>query len=321
MLFIQKLKYRVSVVAKVPIISVGNISFGGTSKTPFVIYLCKLLKELGYKPAVIGRGYKRKDKNDVVVSDGKQILVDASTGGDEMVLIANKTKIPVFAGNSKSNVVEKMNNNDAVINYDYGFDCIVVDDGFQHRRLHRNLDIVLVDKVSISKSIFKRESIKALERADLIVCSNDLTKKELINRCNVKLKMIITAKKINAISYNLFDPKNSELLDNKVIALVGIAKPQRFLDTLKCDVINTLKYLDHHYYTEKDIKNIINKCKQNDCNLIVTTEKDAVILFPYKKIFIKNNVDIIVFPIELQIKNDDKDLLEKFIISIFKKYT
>jgi tetraacyldisaccharide 4'-kinase len=310
------LKHRKIITANVPVISVGNISFGGTGKTPFVIYLCELLKKLKYKPAVIGRGYKRKSKNDVVVSNGKSILVDVATGGDEMVLIAKHTEVPVFAGKSKSNLVAKMNNNDTDINYSYNFDCIVIDDGFQHKQLYRNLDIVLVDKKSM-KNIFKRERIKSLKRANLIVCSNGLIKEDLINYYDVNLQNVITIKKNNNIPYNLFTNDKSKLFYDKVLALVGIASPNRFLDTLPYNIVGLLKYSDHHYYTTKDITKIINKCKQNECKVIVTTEKDAVKLFSYEEIFMQHNIEVIVFPIVIEIKKEDEDILKKLLLTLF----
>ena len=311
--FIDKIFKRNKVRANVPVISVGNISFGGTGKTPFVIYICNFLKELGYKPAVIGQGYKRKSKEDVVVANGEEILVDASLGGDEMALIAQRTGVPVFAGKLKSNIVAKMNNNDVEINYLYDFDCIVIDDGFQHKKLHRDLDIVLVDKKSISKISLKREGIKALKRADIIVCSNGLIKEELLNNCDFQLKNIITAKKNNSIPYNLLNKTKCELIEEKNIALVGIANSKRFLDTFKPDIISTLKYSDHHYYTLKDVEKIIKKCIKNDCSSIITTEKDATKLISYIEIFNKKNIKIIVFPIEMELAKEDKSVLKNML--------
>jgi len=305
---------KLKIKAKVPVISVGNISFGGTGKTPFVIYLCKLLKELNHKPAVIGRGYKRKSKEDVVVSDGINILADVETGGDEMVLIA-KNSVPVFAGTSKSNVVEKMNNNDCLINYSYNFDCIIVDDGFQHKKLHRDIDIVLVDKKSITDFI-KREPIKSLKRADIIVCTNDLTESD-ITKYKIQLQNIITVKKNNNTTFNLFTKNDNKTSNDKVIALTGIANPNRFINTLNYDTIYPVKYPDHHYYTDKNITKIINKAKQNNCETVVTTEKDAVKLIKFKEIFEKNNIKIIVFPIEIKITKEDENKLKKILEKIF----
>ena len=301
--------------AKVPVISIGNISFGGTGKTPFAIYICQFLKELGHNPAVIGRGYKRKNKNDIVLSDGKNILADAAAGGDEMLLIAKRCNVPVFVGKSKSELISKMNNNDEIINYNYNFDCIVIDDGFQHRRLHRDFDIVLLDKKSIT-SLFKRESLKSLERADLIVCSNDLTKEELINNCKYKIKKIITAKRKYNLPYNLFSDNNANLLDKNVIVLVGIAKPNRFIESVIHNAADVLKYRDHHYYTENDILKIINKCKEKKCSIIATTEKDAMKLISYKKFFIQNNVDVIVHPIDIELEKVDKDSLKETLLKM-----
>lgn len=304
--------------AKVPIISIGNISFGGTGKTPFVIYICNFLKELGHHPAVIGRGYKRKSKDDIVLSNGKEILADAHIGGDEMLLIAKSCNVPVFVGKSKSALVYKMNNNNKTINYNYNFDCIIIDDGFQHKSLYRDLDIVLLDKQSIT-SFFKRESLKSVERADLIVCSNDLTKEELINNCKYKIKKIISANKKYKQTYNLFNENNTDVSYKNVIGLVGIAKPNRFIDSIKHNSLNILKYSDHHYYTEKDIMKIINKCKEKNCNVIATTEKDAMKLITYKKFFIHNNISIIVYPIAIELGEKDANSLKEILLDVVMK--
>ncbi|MCL2038884.1 MAG: tetraacyldisaccharide 4'-kinase [Bacteroidetes bacterium] len=301
--------------SQVPVISVGNISFGGTGKTPFVIYICNFLKKLGHKPAVIGRGYKRKCKNDIVLSDGKYIFADATTGGDEMLLIAKRCNVPVFVGKSKSELVSKMNNNNEIINYNYNFDCIIIDDGFQHKHLHRNLDIVLLDKKSIT-SFFKRESLKSIERANLIVCSNGLKKEELIKNCKYKIKNVITANKKYNQPYNLFSNNDANFSHKNTIALVGIAKPNRFIESIKHNVISVLKYSDHHYYTEKDILKIINKCKRKECYTIATTEKDAMKLILYKKFFMQWGVNVIVYPIDIELGENDEYLLKKMLLKI-----
>jgi len=344
-----------------PVISVGNLSVGGTGKTPFVIELCKILKELGFSPCVIGMGYKRKSKNDILVSDGEKILVDATVGGDEMILIAQKAisnnlKIPVIAGKSKSKTVQTFlatrhtaldaespdNNDDArrlwvkpamtgknrnsidTFNIKSKIDCIIIDDGFQHRKLFRDLDIVLIDNSSLLKPFLLpkgrlREPFDSLVRADIICLTKNATKENFLKIYPTDKPILETNFKLNKY-YSLFE--KSEINLTKTITVSGIAKPEIFIEMLKnemlkngeFEILETLNFADHHNFSERDIKKIFEICTVNNCFNISITEKDAVKFFDFEKIFAENKINIFVHPLELNIysgKEDLKKMLER----------
>lgn len=299
-----------------PVISVGNLSVGGTGKTPTVLELCKILKELGHSPCIIGRGYKRKNKCDVVVSDGKNIFVDAKIGGDEMVLLAENAKVPVIAGNSKSKIAMSIKNFAKENNLQ--IDCLIIDDGFQHRKLYRDLDIVLIDSATLENPFLLpkgrlREPLTSLNRADIILLTKDAKKEQLIQKYEylVKRKLVLEVK-TDLAEYYLLCPenKNNNLQNtNKIITATGIANPQNFINMLKnknYDVINSEIYADHHNFRISDIKQLCAKCKQYNCSNIAITEKDAVKFKEFQNLFDANKINILVFKLNIFIENQEK---------------
>ena len=299
-----------------PVISVGNLSVGGTGKTPTVIELCKILKELGYFPSVIGRGYKRKSKSNVVVSDGKEIFVDAKIGGDEMILLAENAKVPVIAGNSKSKIAKSIKNFSKENNFQ--IDCLVIDDGFQHRKLHRDLDIVLIDSATLENPFLLpkgrlREPLNSLSRADIILLTKGAKKEKFIQKYEylVKEKLVLEVETDLAEYYLLYskniDSKSKNI--NKIMTVTGIANPQNFIDMLKnknYDIINSEIYADHHNFTTNGIKLLSAKCRKYNCSNIAITEKDAVKLKEFQYLFDANEINVLVFKLDIFIKDKEK---------------
>jgi len=147
------------------IISVGNISVGGTGKTPVIRFLADYLKEMGFKVAILSRGYRRKSKGTIIVSDGNETLANLQQAGDEPYLLARQLdSIPVIVEADRYKGARFIQDN-------FQPDVILLDDAFQHRRLHRDLDIVLVDaSVGFGRGFllpagFLREPISSLKRA------------------------------------------------------------------------------------------------------------------------------------------------------------
>ena len=165
----------------VPVISIGNITAGGTGKTPIVEYLTQYFLEQNHKVAVISRGYKRKTKGTVVVSDGKLLIYNASECGDEPLQIASKFPEAIIIVDENRYRAAKL------AEEKFKCDIILMDDGFQHRNLHRDFDVVVIDvtkppnKEGLLPSGFKREPLSSLKRADAIIFSrwNDSKKFEI----------------------------------------------------------------------------------------------------------------------------------------------
>lgn len=264
----------------VPVISIGNISCGGTGKTPVVIDLARQLIEANYKVAILSRGYKRLSQTPyVVVSDGERILADAKAAGDEPLLIAEAVPLAcVIVGSDRvltgSIAIEK-----------FGVDVILLDDGFQHIRLIRNQDVVLVDYNEDLEEAYLlpagrlREPVSALGRATSIV----ITKVPV--GCDSERMAQITRqlRKYNKhadITYCQFKTlQNVNLKGTKVLAFCGIAKPELFFKGITDaggELVKTAKFADHHWFTPADLSRLNAEAVKHKAELLITTEKDLV---------------------------------------------
>ncbi|HHL34320.1 MAG TPA: tetraacyldisaccharide 4'-kinase [Desulfobulbaceae bacterium] len=276
----------------VPVISVGNLTLGGTGKTPMVQYMARLLLEHGYKPAVISRGYGGSTKEAVnVVSDGRDVLLPADLVGDEPRLLAETLPgVMVLTG-----VVRRLPARYAV---DMGADVLLLDDGFQHMAVARDLDLVLfsADHLAGNSRIFPggdlREPVAALGRSSCFVLTNVTDdNKQRADRFGSLLRQRFPKKAIfmssvrvtqyvqrdNADRFTLF--KEKPVACDRALALCGIARPESFKKTLadcNIDVCDFLAMPDHHRYKEADIARIRFKIKKQGARGVVTTEKDMV---------------------------------------------
>ncbi len=269
----------------VPVISVGNITAGGTGKTPFVISLSKTLQHNGYKVGIITRGYRRKGKEQVIVSTGKGPLVPPHISGDEPHLMAYKTKDAVIIADRNrvaagKTAIEK-----------YNCTILIADDGYQHRRLSRDLNILLWDaysnpyKEKVLPAGKLRESWRGLKRASLLVFTRTDTipdsYKRFFREKRLDLKQycspIFIEKIVNASSGNTLNLE--DLKGQSISAFCGLGNPQQFFNTVKKlspSRLITKKFHDHHKYSKKDIMSLIEDAKSNSCEFLITTEKDSI---------------------------------------------
>jgi len=271
------------------VISIGNITLGGTGKTPFVQILAEYLYERGHRIAIISRGYKRKTRDDELSTMSYQTM------GDEAYLLSkNLPLIPVLVGRDRINKAKKALEK-------YNVDTIILDDGFQHWRLFRDLDIVLINAKNtfgnnhlIPRGIL-REPISSLKRADIIV----LTKLDLKEE---SLSLILgRIKKINpkaGIFKAIYQPQNfldisknryplSFIKDKEICLVCGIADPDSFesaLNNLGARLILKFIFFDHYVYEKEGIERIIDSCIKKNIKIIVTTEKDNMRLEGFHKI-------------------------------------
>lgn len=254
-----KLQYQKTL--SIPVVVVGNISIGGTGKTPLVIYLAQQLKQQGLKPCIISRGYKGKSKI-------WPLLVTPETNvtlcGDEAKLIANNTQLPVIVG---ANRVDNIGYAQKIC------DCniIISDDGLQHYAMQRDIEIAVIDaKRRHGNRLLLpagplREPIKRLQNIDLIVCNG--TSNEINEHT-----MTLNPQLISALS----STESLPLEKQEVIVMTGIGNPSRFISSIKSlDFIITHQALfsDHYHFTQQDLDLIRN---QYPLTPIIMTEKDAV---------------------------------------------
>jgi tetraacyldisaccharide 4'-kinase len=258
----------------VPVVSVGNITLGGTGKTPTVVTVAHMLQKLGKHPAVISRGYMRETTGTVVVSKGEKVLVPWNEAGDEAILISQRLpSVPV--------IVDEVRYRGAILAVEH-FDCdvIVLDDAFQHRAIERDLDIVLINSCEPPEHYKMipygrlREPIWSLKRADLVIWSRadqsqpaPVIRKWVYQRSMKSLKSRLSAGNIE------------NLKDLKLFAYCGIGDPQSFLfllNQLNLKVIEFQPFPDHYVYKEAEILRLKTKAKSLGAAHLVTTEKDWV---------------------------------------------
>ncbi|MCJ7801078.1 MAG: tetraacyldisaccharide 4'-kinase [Candidatus Marinimicrobia bacterium] len=286
------------------VISVGNITVGGTGKTPIVIAIAKFLLQQNKTVAVLSRGYGRKSTGTQLVTNSKTSLTSWKNVGDEPTLMAKHLQgIPIVVDENRIRggkyLIDKFHP-----------EIIILDDGFQHRKISRDVDIVLVNS-NMSKyknRIFGfrtfREPWKSLSRAHLIF----LTKSDFVTPSS---KILERLKKIDLPFFNANINPSSYLLDyqnNKIdldyfdgktaLLFSGIGDPESFgktVQSLNIRILNTIKFGDHKNYSKSDIKLIRNKYINSGADVILTTEKDFLKIaetnLPIYTIPITMNVD------------------------------
>jgi tetraacyldisaccharide 4'-kinase len=280
-----------------PVISVGNISVGGTGKTPMVIYLARRIQKLGYRAVILSRGYKGEfEKRGGVVSDGVSLLAGAASAGDEPFMMARTLKgIPVITGHDRYR-------SGLLALKQFNLDLILLDDGFQHLQLSRDLNIVLMDaKQPLGNRYLLprgnlREPIGALSRADAVVLTRfeeayrpglpDLER--LLGNCPVFVcrhqpTLFTPALSKNAkgqiLDRGLGAISTDEVAHKRVLGFSGLARNDLFQKTLAefpFDVAGFKGFADHHPYSSKDLATIRDLARGVKADMLCTTEKDFV---------------------------------------------
>ena len=273
-----------SYTSKSFVISVGNITTGGVGKTPFTLELAKYYMSLNKKVAILLRGYgsKLNIRKPNIISDGSGAFFPASVAGDEPVWLAENAKGAYVVTCASRVKAEKY------IKDKFNPDIIILDDGFQHRKMKRDLDIVLIDAKNKfgNKSILPsgplRENFDGIKRADKIVIVNkNYDDKDALKYCDYLKKQlskdIYLCKLVPDYAYDIITNKKLEN-NTKIMAFSAIGQPQSFYEFLKDDyrLSAILEFEDHHSYDREDISKIIGFAQEENVTAVVTTEKDAV---------------------------------------------
>jgi tetraacyldisaccharide 4'-kinase len=267
-----------------PVISVGNITVGGTGKTPLVITLARGLMDRGIPVAILSRGYKGKGSSEPFVSDGRTVLLSPEESGDESFLMADALKgIPVLIGKDRFA-------NGRLALQRFSVRGILLDDGYQHLQLHRDLNILLIDsqigfgdRHLLPRGIL-REPLNQLYRAHLFL----LTKVAHPQGSQPLERMLKEIHRSSPIFHSHYEPLGlvglkgewvdlPSLKGKRAIALSGIVNPEYFTFLLKkcgMEIVRQMIFPDHYLYSAKDLVSIEEKSREVDW--IVTTEKDMV---------------------------------------------
>jgi tetraacyldisaccharide 4'-kinase len=264
-----------------PVVSIGNIAAGGSGKTPLVIALGEMLKRRGVSFDVLSRGYGRKTKGVALVHpDGS-----AAEFGDEPLLIARRLEVSVVIGEDRYAAGRFAEEN-------FGPRLHLLDDGFQHRGLARDYDIVMVNASDARDRLIPRgrlrEPLAALLRADAIVLTNDTPADGLPLHHQSVWRV-----QRDIIAPDVADP---------CVAFCGIARPDAFFGQLRAagiNIVGTRKFRDHHAYTKSDVRSLLSARTKTGATSFVTTEKDAINLEP----FLEELVPLHVAPVYMQIED------------------
>lgn len=276
---------------KHPVISIGNLTMGGTGKTPTVIELGRILQNSGLKISVLSRGYRGKHRGGpLLVSDGQQILTNARTAGDEALVIArNLPKALVVVARDRGEGGKWLENRFAV-------EVHLLDDGFQHLKLHRDLNLLLIDVSNpfaggMPPLGHLREPLEAIRRADCVILTrterghhyDDLIHQ--LRQYQPEVPFFQASQEIVSgrdLGQTLSFPIEN-LNGKNMIAFAGIANPSQFFSLLRRSdlrLMDTLSFPDHHEYKKADLERIKTSCREKGVDVCITTEKDAEKLEP-----------------------------------------
>jgi tetraacyldisaccharide 4'-kinase len=257
-----------------PVISVGNLSTGGAGKTPFTIALAKLLVASGYSVDVLSRGYGRQSKEPARVNPAGSV----SQFGDEPLVIARETHVPVYVAAQRYDaglLAEADTNSQGRQGGRASLSVLthLLDDGFQHRLLHRDIDILLLHRADFRDSLLPagdlREPLRALKRASVIAIPAD----------DPSFEADVRASGWAGPVWRLRRRMEVPVFTGPALAFCGIARPDQFFAGLKTAgvrIVKSVTFPDHHRYTANDVQRLDNGARQSNALVMLTTEKDKV---------------------------------------------
>ncbi len=321
------------------VISLGNITVGGTGKTPTAERLARMICNMGHKVAILNRGYRAKWQGSVgVVSDGDKIYMTANEAGDEAYLLAkNLPGVSVIIGSDRSKTGAY-----AIENLDV--EVLILDDGYQHWKLHRDLDIVLIDAAAnsfgnnyILPRGMLRETLPHLDRADVCLLTKvDQAEEgnceaicETIRKYNDKAAIVQSIHRsvcfLEVADWYKSIPDREipleEVQGQRIIAFSAIGNPKSFEQSIAdhgAEIVDAIRFHDHHEYTMTEMQDILDKALKQDVYALVTTEKDAVKI-PAEFIHSKRGLPVYILKMELNFLASEETILQA-IEEKMKKY-
>jgi len=262
-----------------PVISIGNLAVGGRGKTPMVACIARLLLEMGEQPAVLSRGYARRRAEDgvVVVSDANGIRADLDRSGDEPLMLAKQLPGCAVLSSPDRYAAGRL------AEHHLGTTVHVLDDGFQHLQLDRDIDLVIVAGEDLAPGATTlpggrlREPPDTLLAADAVLAADESVLSFGPTPRNAPFEIFRTRRTLGAV-------RDGEV-DGPSVAVAGIARPEQFFDDLRAAghrLAQTFSFRDHHRYSARDVERLVHAAKKAGAASILTTEKDFVRLLPFR---------------------------------------
>ncbi|MEA5000557.1 MAG: tetraacyldisaccharide 4'-kinase [Endomicrobiaceae bacterium] len=311
----------------VPVISVGNVTWGGSGKTPVVLAIAEYVLSKGKMPVILSRGYARKDntRKNIIVRDREKILSRIYEAGDEPYMMAQRVQCPVIVGKDRTE--------SARLAQEFNPDVFILDDGFQHWKLERDLDIVCVNALNpfgnnmVIPAGILREKTTSLARAGIVVLTNsNLCADEKLE--SIKKKIIsITGKKpllsfvCNSDITDMYGNNkiSADFFKNKDVVMVcAVGSPDNFknmLANLGFSLKREIVFKDHHKYSLKDAANIASEAV-NENTVVFTTHKDAVKLSDVADDYLKKKIYVLNISVCFQ---EGRDFMEQAVDKILSR--
>jgi tetraacyldisaccharide 4'-kinase len=296
-----------------PVISVGSVSAGGAGKTPIVLMLARTLRHRGYAVRILTRGYKRDSNTTTRVEP----FDDAAWHGDEPVLLAQRSGVPVYVGADRYQagmMAEQAEPSEKLVVH-------LLDDGFQHRQLARDVDIVLLTQADVEDTLLPagnlREPLAALAGVDVVVLREeeaDSLRSVVAGLSKGKIGPVIwVIRRILSLGEG-----GEVALPSRPFAFSGIARPENFMAMLAAqgyEPMDTMIFPDHHAYNEADMHRLLESARRVEANGFVTTEKDAVKLTPILRDHLEALGPIVVARLTVELL-DEQDSLAQLVTMV-----
>jgi tetraacyldisaccharide 4'-kinase len=283
------------------VISIGNLAVGGRGKTPLVARVASTLLAAGERPAILSRGYARRDATGtVVVRDAVGIRADLRRSGDEPLMLARRlTGATVISGADRYAAGRLAETR-------FGCTVHVLDDGFQHLQLYRSIDLVSVAQEDLTHAVTLpggrlREPLDALDQATAVIALDGADPAAVGHRAPVwRARRSLEAARLVGADERPVTPSTGS-----VVALAGIASPERFFDDLRAlgwPLSRTVAFADHHPYNRADIERLLAIAEEEGAAMLVTTEKDVVRLLPFRPF----RLPLVFVPMSIQFERADE---------------
>jgi tetraacyldisaccharide 4'-kinase len=310
-----------------PVISIGNLTVGGTGKTPCVAFIAGFLRDACHDVAILSRGYKRESKGRIEVSNGTEILSGPRESGDEPYLLANSCPgVRVVVDRDRYQAGKWLAERAAV-------SVFILDDGFQHLQLARDLNLLLVDATEPLEEAEMlplgrlREPLQGMHRSDAVIVTRSdqpfdrrLLEMTITKYSRRTIPVIYASHKITKLRRLGNQGDVSSFTNDKVAAFSGIARPERFSDDLRnlgMSVVLRRDFPDHHRYSRQEFDEIIEAALAAGARAVMTTEKDAANL----SVDVLKSSRLPVFAAIIEFRSEGEDALKSLLQSVFIRHS